>query len=108
MIWGLMLGKKIQRNGDFTSDSHDPHFSASAELVDSAVAAGVGNADTASIFARHRNQMWSLRNHKWWFEWDIHSKYVTYYVTGLFITFVVPAAHMAVFGSQEAVVVPAE
>jgi hypothetical protein len=99
ILWGVMLGKRIQRNGDFTSDSLDPHFTASAHLVDSGVDS-VGNADTASVFARHRNQLWSLRNHKYWFEWDIHSKYITYYVTGYFITFVVPAVNSYVFGSQ--------
>ena len=109
VLWGLMLGKKIQRNGDFTADSLDPHFTASATLVESPSSTDAGgNTDSASIFARHRNQLWSLRNHKFWFEWDIHSKYVTYYVTGFFIVYVAPVMQNYVFGGYVGSKPPAE
>ena len=96
VLWGILLGKKIQRNGDFTADSLDPHFTASAALVESP--SSTDATDNASIVTRHRNQLWSLRNHRYWFEWDIHSKYVTYYVTGFFIVYVAPVLQNMVFG----------
>lgn len=45
-------------------------------------------------------QLWSLHTHNYWWQWDIHSKFLAYTTVGFIATFIAPLAQQHWLGSK--------